>query len=678
MNESSLGNSVPPDTPHAISVSLPTWRDNVGYEEGEKRVVEKMVTGYPRFFIHLSVQKLAAICEHKYAVGNERCMLFPSKKVAELCRSFIQHRSGVLGKPVSARIVDLLICPDESQPQSNGTTNGTTNTTTAEANGKPCSESIANTCAELHIVLFPGDAFSVAKEFWQHTGLGISSRFAEKCLSLLPKEDRNRTVKAVERPVSPVQRRGLPAGRGFNKHYSAVKKGAQGVSSTSPRSPTFPPISPTTTNGNGAVPANNCGCGDEDEAMDSVYLEERYGRNLPLSAASFAKRALRRRVAGVLLCDVPDCQGTAGQEDLVVGPSTRGVKDVSENDVYLYPSGMTAIWSAHQVALGALGEAKSVCFGFPYTDTLKILQKWGPGCHFLGHGLDSDIDELEKILESESQAHPGTRPILALFTEFPSNPLLRSADLPRLRRLADKYDFLIIIDETIGNLVNVTVMQYADVVVSSLTKVFSGASNVMGGSLILNPKGRQYKSLKEAITKTYEDTYFDEDAIYMERNSRDFKKRIQTINQNAEAICDFLYTRSLKGGSTNPNTAIKEVFYPKYTTPEHYDHCRVTSAQSEDGKAGGYGGLFSLTFTSLEASKLFFDTLPCFKGPSLGTNFTLACPFTILAHYGELEWAAEFGVEEGLVRVSVGLEETGKLLESFELAVKAAEGVVKA
>lgn len=124
-------------------------------------------------------------------------------------------------------------------------------------------------------------------------------------------------------------------------------------------------------------------------------------------------------------------------------------------------------------------------YRFPYTDTLKILQKWGPGCHFLGHGLDSDIDQLEKILEEESKLDPSKPPILALFTEFPSNPLLRSADLPRLRTLADQYDFLIVIDETIGNFINVEVLPFADIVVSSLTKVFSGSSNVMGGRSVV-------------------------------------------------------------------------------------------------------------------------------------------------------------------------------------------------
>jgi len=169
----------------------------------------------------------------------------------------------------------------------------------------------------------------------------------------------------------------------------------------------------------------------------------------------------------------------------------------------------------------------------------------------------------------------------------------------------------------------------------------------------------------------FEDFYFDEDPIVMERNSRDFKQRIRDIDSNAEAVCDLLQKRSLAGGGSSP--VIKQVFYPKYITPENYDHCRIK--ETVDGKAGGYGGLFSLTFISIAASIAFFDALPCYKGPSLGTNFTLACPYTILAHFTELEWAAEFGIEEGLVRISVGMEETDVLLRSFELAFAAAEAI---
>jgi cystathionine gamma-synthase len=116
-------------------------------------------------------------------------------------------------------------------------------------------------------------------------------------------------------------------------------------------------------------------------------------------------------------------------------------------------------------------------FSFPYTDTLKILQKFGPGCIFYGLGEEKDIDALQANLES------GER-YLALFCECPSNPLLKTPNLRRLRALADQYDFLIIVDETIGNFANICVLEHADIVVSSLTKVFSGDSNVMGGRYV--------------------------------------------------------------------------------------------------------------------------------------------------------------------------------------------------
>ena len=53
-----LGQSIPAYTAHAVSVSLPLWEDNVGYEKGDRRVLDTMENGYPRFFIHLTIQDL--------------------------------------------------------------------------------------------------------------------------------------------------------------------------------------------------------------------------------------------------------------------------------------------------------------------------------------------------------------------------------------------------------------------------------------------------------------------------------------------------------------------------------------------------------------------------------------------------------------------------------------------
>ena len=71
----------------------------------------------------------------------------------------------------------------------------------------------------------------------------------------------------------------------------------------------------------------------------------------------------------------------------------------------------------------------------------------------------------------------------------------------------------------------------------------------------------------------------------------------------------------------------------------------------------------------------FYDHLDTAKGPSLGTNFTLASPFVILAHYNELDWAESFGAERNLVRFSVGLEDEEELVEKFKKALRAMEMV---
>ncbi|KAI9456363.1 PLP-dependent transferase [Lactarius psammicola] len=585
-SENPLGNPIPAFTEHAISVSLPTWADNVGYEKGEARVVDAMQSGYPRFFINLDIRKLSALLEQKFGTPSESSLLFPSRKSAEACRAFLAARD-VLARVVQHCISDRLC---------------------------------------IFLVLFPQDKFSIAKQFWQHTGLGISSRLATRCLAALASASSPTSSSSSNHPhLKPASHR----------HYASSK------------------------------PAREPSGGAAEEPLgtdQSVYVEQRYGRNLDVAAAELAKGAMRRRIAGVL---VRDESAASGEVEVEVAQSVRGVA-VTEHDVFLFPTGMSAIWFAHQLALDVRGAKKSVCFGFPYTDTLKVLEKWGPGCYFLGHGLDSSIDELEAILEADQAQNPHEPPILALFTEFPSNPLLRSADLSRLRTLADKYDFLIVIDDSIGNFINVETLPFADIVATSLTKLFSGDSNVMGGSLVLNPARKHYVALKERLITRYEDVYYDEDAIFMERNSRNFSQRAAKIDANAERVCDLLHAASAT--QQNPSSPITEVFYPKWQTAAHY-----AARRRRLPGGGGFGGLFSLAFASPRAAEAFFDALACAKGPSLGTNFTLACPYTILAHYGELDWAARFGVPSSLVRVSVGLEDPGWLHDVFASAVRAAE-----
>ncbi|RDL32496.1 putative O-succinylhomoserine (Thiol)-lyase [Venustampulla echinocandica] len=604
-----LGESVPALTPHASSVSLPTWADNVGYEEGQARVLSKMTTGYPRFFIHKAIVAFAEDVVQRYGTGGQAAMLFPSFRTSRRCVNFMHSRDPSIS-PNQIQLVDLVL--DKN---------------------KVVSESLAKISPSVSAVIFPKDLFSVAKQYWQHSGDGVSSRRAEFCHGLFREGILidEKTLQPTKDNMNGIQK-SCKGPRRYQK--GSIDQGIQ--------------IAPEC--GTKAVAAQqSTPDNDIPEARESSqFLEERFGRNLDVSFVENAKLAIRRRIAGSLM----------GETDLAATPSlnvtsnTRGVVGLSDDDVYLHPCGMNAIFIAHQMLLEARGHLKSISFGFPYVDTLKILEKFGPGCLFYGNGSSEDLDDLEARLKAGEK-------FLALFCEFPGNPMLKSPDLTRIRGLADTYGFAVVVDETIGNFINVHVLPYADIVVSSLTKIFSGECNVMGGSAILNPRGPHYHSLKKIAEAEHEDNYWAEDVIFMERNSRHFVSRIERINENAELICSILGAHPL----------VKTVYYPKYNpSREFYDACRTPN--------GGYGGLLSFEFENRGQAIAFFDRIETAKGPSLGTNFTLVSPYVILAHFLELDWAAQFGVPADLIRISVGLEGMDHLKAIFQDALKAAEGAV--
>ncbi|KAJ7773021.1 PLP-dependent transferase [Mycena metata] len=388
------------------------------------------------------------------------------------------------------------------------------------------------------------------------------------------------------------------------------------------------------------------------------YFSEYYKRHSPLNSAEDAKRVIRARVAGMV----------DGFDENI-----RGVPGASPDDVYLFASGMQAIWRSHKLLAGALGSKDSrdtrkvAHVNFIYCDSYKFLElPNSTGYHFF---TNETLDELEALLETGTPERPAIR---ALFTDFPGNPHLRSPDMKRLRGLADRYNLPLIVDETVGGYINVQLLPYCDVVVSSLTKLFSGNANVLGGAMMLNPTSRFYAEFKARMEATYEDSFFEGDALVLEMNSREYAQRVAITNHNAEKLADMLYRRSVLGGIKG--SVLQAVHYPKYRTRENFDRCRNPLAGKTGLPAFGYGYLLSATFTSLEAAKIFYSALGCFKGSTLGTTFTLATAFTVIAYPPErMEWAEEHGVEECLVRFSVGVEDTESILKCVSDALDVAE-----
>ncbi|KAI6148708.1 hypothetical protein BKA82DRAFT_4014679 [Pisolithus tinctorius] len=189
-------------------------------------------------------------------------------------------------------------------------------------------------------------------------------------------------------------------------------------------------------------------------------------------------------------------------------------------------------------------------YSFSCTDTLKLIQRSDPGAIFYGHGRDSDIDDIDKLLARK--------------VECPSNTLLQHAPVARFGRQI--IVFLIVIDEAMGTFANVDVFLYADTIVTSLSEYFDDHATALGGSP--PPRGRE---VRVTVSRTDEHHH-------------------ASTPPTAQYICDLLHGRPIEGGaSESKGTIIKKVHYSKYMPSKNYEVCRRHLPNGAlDNKNGGY------------------------------------------------------------------------------------------
>jgi cystathionine gamma-synthase len=317
-------------------------------------------------------------------------------------------------------------------------------------------------------------------------------------------------------------------------------------------------------------------------------------------------------------------------------------------EIWLYPCGMAAIAAVWRALRQRDSANPSVQFGFPYVDTLKIQQRCAPAdVRFYPVGDRDDLRQLTELLR--------TQKIAAVFCESTTNPLLKSLDLQALRQLADEHGFLLVIDDTLAACINHDVLPFADAVVTSLTKYFGGYGDVLAGSVTLNPASRHADWLRSALAENFEELLTDVDLEVLEKNSRDVRSRVETINRNANQLAQWL----------TEQPQVDRVYHPSLDT-QRFAWMNQRSTQHN-------GGLLSIVLKNpAVATPVVFDHLEICKGPNLGTNFTLCCPYTILAHFTELDFVEQCGVSRWLLRISVGTEPIAELQTRFERALRSA------
>lgn len=350
------------------------------------------------------------------------------------------------------------------------------------------------------------------------------------------------------------------------------------------------------------------------------------------------------RQAMAMLAESTDVATDAERWSRGVLERLAGWAGQSSEHGHLYASGMAAIFAAFRAATVLKGQGPTIQLEFPYVDVYCIQKHLGAGGILLQG--DKVMAQLEKRLEEG--------PIRAVFCEVPSNPLNRTVDLPEVSRLCRFHGVPLIVDDTLGTVHNLDVYPYADLVTTSLTKSISGCGDVMAGAVWVSRESPMAGDLQAFLSQDESAPLWVEDAEVLWRNSADFPERMTHINENAEALAAYLKDRP----------EVEVVYYPKDATRSCYDRIRRPG--------GGYGGLLSILLHGGEsAAKTFYDALQVSKGPSLGTNFTLACPYTLLAHYEELAWAETCGVSRNLIRVAVGMEPIDVLIARFADAFEA-------
>ncbi|KAF5982986.1 hypothetical protein FBULB1_4030 [Fusarium bulbicola] len=343
----------------------------------------------------------------------------------------------------------------------------------------------------------------------------------------------------------------------------------------------------------------------------------------------------------------------AALKDFIAGLATsdeQDLKDVEAHDVFIYPNGMNAIYNASEaIAVNNLGTSV-VTFGWIYHGTLSNLRQgqWKEVITF-PLGREEDLDQLEAML------NPNDKKVYAVFCELPSNIKLTSPNLGRLRRIARDHGLVVVCDETVGNFVNVDLLPYVDIITTSLTKMFSGAANVTGGSVIVNPNSRHYDALHDAIRSRHDTvSCFPKDISVLRENSMNMVERVKRADASTLDVMKVF----------TDHNAVARVIHPS-RVPESRNY------EMHRRQNGGHGNLFSLVFKNRGAAEHFYDNLDICKGASFGTNFTIAIPFVQLtaSDDDERENIDQHGLPKHIIRISVGLEDSGQICDKMKAAL---------
>jgi cystathionine beta-lyase len=259
-----------------------------------------------------------------------------------------------------------------------------------------------------------------------------------------------------------------------------------------------------------------------------------------------------------------------------------------------------------------------------------------------------DTSDPEKVFNAIT---PNTK---LIWLETPTNPTLKISDIAAIARIAKANHCLLCVDNTFASpALQQPLSLGADIVVHSATKYLGGHSDLIAGLVVTKDEelGARIKFYQNACGNILGPF----DSWLLIRGIETLHLRIQQHSRSAQAVAEFL----------QHHPAVDKVYYPGL--PSHANH-EIAKKQSK-----GFGGIvsFSLKTDTEQAAKAFVTNTNLFKlAESLGGIKSLTShPATMTHKTIPVEKRRAAGVTDSLIRLSIGLEDAGDLIDDLKQAL---------
>lgn len=308
---------------------------------------------------------------------------------------------------------------------------------------------------------------------------------------------------------------------------------------------------------------------------------------------------------------------------------------------FAFASGMAAI--AATMDLLQAGDHILVTddvYGGTYRYMTKILKNRNIAATFVD---SSNLDQVRMSIRPETRA---------IFIETPTNPLLKITDIEALAAISKDNNLKLIVDNTFSTPYWQNPIEHgANIVIHSASKYLGGHSDLIAGLIVVDDDelGEEIHYIQNATGGVLAPN----DSWLLIRGIRTLGVRMEEIESNTSEVVEFLVNHPQVG----------KVYYPGL--PDHPNH-EVHAEQ-----AGGSSGMVSFTVENEEKALDVLNKVKYFTlAESLGAVESLISLPAKMTHASiPRERRLELGIEDGLIRISVGLEDVQDLVEDLEQAL---------